>query len=101
MSIYLSSLQKHILRPGPKYYDKQLFDAELQILLELYEASTNYICTFCTLGMLYFNYKKALNGVLILAYLMGAIMAAILYLGQNDHISLDGIAKYRKCVRGR
>ena len=68
-------------------------------MLELYEAWTNYICTFFTLGMLYFNYKKVLNGVLILAYLMGAIMAAILYLGQNDHISLDGIAKYRECVR--
>ena len=32
---------------------------------------------------------------------MGAIMAAILYLDQNDHISLDGIDKYRKCVRPR
>ena len=97
----LSSLPKHILRPGPKYYDKQLFNAELQILLELYEAWTNYICTFCTLRMPYFNYKKALNGELILAYLMGAIMAAFLYIGQNDHISLDGIDKYRKCVRPR
>ena len=32
---------------------------------------------------------------------MGALMAGILYLDQNEHISQDGIAKYRNCVGPR